>query len=143
MSSRLASGDGDGLRLPLTYSCSSTPPDGPRCGLIGVDRMFFNSLSALCRLPESTTSCNVQTRSLPSNVPVNRAIVRHLLELTNQIGPVPETLDAERDLVPGALGDALQLELLLGERQHLVVGEQREQVRVLVQSQTLEPRRYI
>ena len=69
--------------------------------------------------------------------------MNYLFQLSQEGGSLAKAGDAESDLVSGTLRHALQLELLLGERQHFFVCEQREQVSIFVQPQALQPRRYV
>ena len=67
----------------------------------------------------------------------------YFLQLSQKGGTLPQALDAQSDLVARPLGHSLGFQLIFGQRQHLLVAKQRKQVRVLVQTQTLEPRRNV
>ena len=63
-------------------------------------------------------------------------------DLRQDPGPVPQLGDVGHNLPPRPLGHALHLELLLGQADHLLVGEPHHKLRVLVQPQQLQPGRH-
>ena len=55
---------------------------------------------------------------------------------------VPQLVNVGHNLSPGPLGHPLGLQLVLGQRHHLLVGEAHDQLRVLVEPQQLQPGRH-